>query len=292
MNIKQAQYLETVCRLGSISAAAAALYVSRTVISHSLRELEEEFNAVLFHRTRTGVELTEAGTIIREYCRELKASYGIARDRVDALNLREPKASVRIGVTATTGVRLFPDFFAGLCRDCPDMLCTIEEMSAYDTIESLRSGAVDFAVTPIPIRKEECPDIGKIFLHRLESVVCVSREDPLSGEQFLTREQIAHRRFATLASPNPLKFPLKIVMRVSQPDLIHQAVTGGFAIALLPADDAKEWSDVVCIPFRERLISDVHLAWNETMPHSGAFFRFLDYVRRWSKSSLHECCKE
>ena len=288
MNLKQAQYLEAVCRTGSITAAAAELYVSRTVISHSLRELEEEFNADLFTRTRTGIRLTEAGEIIREYCRELKASYGITRDKIDALSFREPKVYLKMAVTATTGVRLFPEFFAGLARECPDIVCMIDEMSAYDTVESLRDGIVDFAVTPIPIRSEECPDIGKIFLHRLESVVCVGKDDPLSGETYLTREQIESRWFATLASPNPLKFPLKILMRVNQPDLIHKAVASGFAIALLPADDAREWDDVVCIPFKEPLISDVHLAWNQNIPHSDAFFRFLDYVKRWDKTVLEK----
>lgn len=288
MNLKQAQYLEAVCRTGSITAAAAELYVSRTVVSHNLRELEEEFNATLFTRTRSGIELTQAGQIIRDYCRELKASYGIVRDKVEALSLPEPKVCLKMAVTATTGVRLFPEFFAGLARECPEIVCMMEEMSAYDTIESLRNGTVDFAVTPIPIRSEECPDIGKIFLHRLESVVCVSKTDPLSGEKYLTREQIESRWFATLASPNPLKFPLKILLRVSQPDLIRKAVTGGFAIALLPADDVKEWDDVVCIPFREPLISDVHLAWNRSVPHSHAFTRFLDYVRRWDKTSLEK----
>lgn len=288
MNLKQAQYLEAVCRTGSITAAAAELYVSRTVISHNLRELEEEFNATLFTRTRTGIKLTEAGQIIREYCRELKASYGIARDKVDALSVREPKACLKMAVTATTGVRLFPEFFEALARECPDIICMVDEMSAYDTIESLRNGTVDFAVTPIPIRSEECPDIGKIFLHRLESVVCVNRNDPLSGEAYLTREQIESRWFATLASPNPLKFPLKIIMRVNQPDMIHKAVSSGFAIALLPADDATEWDDVVCIPFKEALISDVHLAWNQNIPHSNAFFRFLNLVKGWKKTATEK----
>ena len=135
MNLKQAQYLEAVCRTGSITAAAAELYVSRTVISHSLRELEEEFNADLFTRTRTGIRLTEAGEIIREYCRELKASYGITRDKIDALSFREPKVYLKMAVTATTGVRLFPEFFAGLARYAEKLEKEVKRMN--ETIEKL-----------------------------------------------------------------------------------------------------------------------------------------------------------
>lgn len=286
MDLKQAQYLEAVCKTGSISAAAVELYVSRTVISHSLRDLEEEFNATLFTRTRTGIVLTEAGEVLREHCRQLKASYKITKDKIDALSFETPQSTLKFAITTTAGIRFFPEFFLNFQQMCPDVTYTIDEMSAYSTIESVREGGVDFAITPVSLQGGEFGDIGMIFLHKIESVVCVSREDPLSKEKFLVKEQIADRAFVTPVSRSPLSFPLKITMRINQINLIHKIVTSGMAITVLPAEYVKDWNDVACIPFKEPVINDVNIIWNKDIPHSSAFHRFLNYVKQYDISKL------
>lgn len=288
MDLRQVQYLEAVFKTGSISAAAAELYVSRTVISHSLHGLEEEFNATLFQRTRTGITLTEAGKILLEHCRQLKASYNITKDKIDALSFEKPQSNLRFAITTTTGIRFFPEFFLGFQQMCPNVTYTIDEMSAYSTIESVREGGVDFALTPVPLQGGEFGDIGKIFLHKLESVICVNKEDSLSKEKFLVKEQVQDRVFVTPASRNPLSFPLKITMRINQINLIRKIVTSGMAITVLPADYAKDWDDVVCIPFKEPVISDVNIIWSKNIPHSSVFHRFLSYVKQYDISKLAE----
>lgn len=286
MTLIQAEYLEAVCRTGSISAAAAELYVSRTVISHSLRELEEEFNANFFTRTRNGVKLTPAGEILRDYCHQIRASYAITRGRIDALNLEKTQQYVKLGISVTTGGRLFPDCFKSFRTAFPDIGFTVIEMSAYDSIESVRTGVVDFAVTPVRFSGEDYRDIGWIFLHKVESVVCVSRDDPLSQEPSLTREQIAGRDFVTLNSAIPLPYPIKIIMRVNQINLIHTVVANGIALTLLPEDYTKDWDDVVTIPFRDPIISDVRLVWSKSLPHSNAFYRFLNFISNYDISKF------
>lgn len=288
MNLKQAQYLEAVCKTGSISVAAMELYVSRTVISRSLRDLEEEFNATLFKRTRTGISLTEAGEIVREYCCQLQASYTLIKDKVNELSFEKAPPRLKFAVTVTTGVRFFPEFFSCFQKECPNIKYTIEEMSAYDTIESIRNGRVDFAITPVILQEEDHEDIMKIFLHTLESVVCVSKDDPLSKEKCLTRKQVKDREFVTPASRNPLDFPIKIPMRINQIDLIHRIVASGMAITVLPADYVKDWDDVVRLHFQEPVVSDVNIIWNKNAPHSGTFYRFLSFVKKYDTAKLAE----
>jgi len=278
-----------VCRTGSITKAAAELYISRTVVSHCLRELEEEYNTVLFTRTRTGMELTEAGQLLRDHCRQMRLADSTIRDRLNALNFPDALPQVRLAFTTTTGQRLFPDFFAALRRRCPNVSYTIEEMSAYDTISSVQEGRVDFAVTPVNLTGEprrETEEIGRIFLHKLESVICVSPEDPLSREPYLTKELIGEKPFITPTTKNPMSFPINITMRTNQIDLIHQVVSAGMAATVLPRDYVRDWTDVVLIPLREPMINDVHLLWNKTLSHSSAFERVLRFVMEYDVSKL------
>lgn len=285
MTLIQVEYLDAVCRTGSISAAAAELYVSRTVISHSLRELEEEFNADFFIRTRTGVALTPAGEILRDYGRHLRASYELARSQIDALTQDDSRCHLRLGFSVTTGEPLFPDCYRSFCAALPDISFTINEMSAFDSIDSVRKNLVDFAVTPMPFSRE-MSDIGRLFLYKVENVICVSRDDPLSREASLSREQIADRDFATLNSAIPLHYPLKIMMRVNQLHLIHTVVAQGLALSLLPRDFARDWDDVATIPFREPVISNVHLIWSKNLPHTAGFYRFLNFMKNYDISRL------
>ena len=57
----QLQAFLAVARTGNFSAAARALQVSRSAVSQSVRQLEEQLQVVLVHRTTRSVALTAAG---------------------------------------------------------------------------------------------------------------------------------------------------------------------------------------------------------------------------------------
>lgn len=64
MDLKQLKYFVHVAEMGSISRAAAALYVAQPAISRQIRNLEEELAVALFYRNGRGVSMTEAGEIL------------------------------------------------------------------------------------------------------------------------------------------------------------------------------------------------------------------------------------
>ena len=274
MNLKQAQYLEAVCRTGSVTKAAAELYVSRTVISHSLRELEDEFSTVLFNRTRMGMELTEAGELLWEHCRQMRLADSAIRDRINALSFPDSQPQVKLAFTITAGVRLFPDFFT--------------QMSAFDTIDAVCEGRVDFAITPVGLGDPQYQNIGRHFLHKLETVICVSKDHPLSREKYLTQELIGETPFVTPPYKNPLHFPINITMRINQIDLIHKIVASGIAATVINRDYVWNWDDVVTLPMKEPIISNVNLIWDKTVPHSNVFNQVLNFVRTYDISKLED----
>lgn len=54
MTLKQISYFQAVCEKGNISSAAEDLFVARSVISRAIADLEDEFGAELFVRSKTG----------------------------------------------------------------------------------------------------------------------------------------------------------------------------------------------------------------------------------------------
>ena len=64
MTEKQGIYYRRCIDLGTISAAAEELFVSRSVISRMISELEAEFETKLVDRKKQGVFPTAAGTML------------------------------------------------------------------------------------------------------------------------------------------------------------------------------------------------------------------------------------
>ena len=58
-------------KLLSYSKAASALYISQSVLTKHIQELEKEAGLPLFHRTTHGVTLTEAGRVLAKEAPEL-----------------------------------------------------------------------------------------------------------------------------------------------------------------------------------------------------------------------------
>ena len=54
MTLKQIEYFQMVCEKGNISAAAQALYISRSVVSRTISDIEEAFGVPVFIRSGNG----------------------------------------------------------------------------------------------------------------------------------------------------------------------------------------------------------------------------------------------
>ncbi|MBQ6292336.1 MAG: LysR family transcriptional regulator [Lachnospiraceae bacterium] len=63
MTFKQLEYVLEIARQGSFSVAARKLFISQPALSRSVREVENEFNIVLFDRNLSPVMLTPAGQV-------------------------------------------------------------------------------------------------------------------------------------------------------------------------------------------------------------------------------------
>jgi LysR family nitrogen assimilation transcriptional regulator len=64
MNLNQVEYFLRVAELGSINRAAKELGLSQPALSRSLSQLEHDLGQQLVVRCRTGITITEAGSVL------------------------------------------------------------------------------------------------------------------------------------------------------------------------------------------------------------------------------------
>lgn len=73
MNLQQYRYVQTIAKVGSFSQAAKELFVTQPSLSSSIKEVESELDVQLFHRSKSGVCLTEAGSDFLIYAKRILA---------------------------------------------------------------------------------------------------------------------------------------------------------------------------------------------------------------------------
>ncbi len=101
MDFKQLQTFLAIAECGSATKAAQMLHIVQPAISRQMRILEEELGTSLFHRERSGMELTEAGRILLDHAKRVMRELDEARAQL------QPSSStvsgfVRIGMPAST----------------------------------------------------------------------------------------------------------------------------------------------------------------------------------------------
>lgn len=97
MNTNRIYEFLVLSKLLNFSRAAEALYISQSVLSRHMQELEEEFGVPLLKRTTHAVVLTEAGRVLAKEGPELINKWDSSLRRLRSQNM-PAKGSVRIGM--------------------------------------------------------------------------------------------------------------------------------------------------------------------------------------------------
>lgn len=296
MTLTQITYFEMVCQYKNVTKAANALYVSRSAVSRSLKELENEWNLVLFHRSRTGVELTEDGKMLRDMFREFNRAYtSLKRYMNDAKRQTQP-AELKIGITTTTGSRLFPDFFTAFKTKYPNITVRFSEHPIYEIYNCLKNGDCDFFITPhINQELEQLDQFEKLPLYTSELVLCISSKHELAHKKSIKINEINKIHRASLLTPmspdildqtflgslNDFQEDPNTIIKSSQQEFIRQTIACGCASSILPREIIENWEGVVSIPFDPPRNFSVVIVWCQDAIYSESCRSFLEFIRHW-----------
>ena len=94
MTLQQLRYLIAVSEHGSINAAAQSLYVSQSNLSTAIKELERELGIIIFTRTSRGVILTNDGTELLGYARQVIEQADMMEARYERGHARSMRLAV------------------------------------------------------------------------------------------------------------------------------------------------------------------------------------------------------
>lgn len=145
MELRQLRYFVAIVDHGSLSRAARVLHIAQPALTQQIRQLEEELDALLLHRSAQGVIATDAGKIFYEHAQAILKQLVDARAAV-AQSADRPSGTVALGVPqSVSGILALPLLIAIRAR-YPDITLQMTEELTGNLIVQLRSGRLNLAV--------------------------------------------------------------------------------------------------------------------------------------------------
>ena len=155
MKLKQLEVFVAVADHKSFSRAAEALYLTQPTVSVYISGLEKELNAKLFVRNTKEICMTEQGTQLYQYAREIL----ILQDQIMELFAADSrKAKPRLVVAASTvpSRYLLPDILARYKEKHPYGQLELRESDSARVIADVASHVVDVGFTGTVIENKSC----------------------------------------------------------------------------------------------------------------------------------------
>lgn len=152
-----------VAELGNITLAAEALNYTQSGVSHAVAAVEREAGCLLFHRSKTGVTLTDSGTRLIPLMQQLVSRQHALDQAMDALSSRVA-GTLRLGSFTSFTATHIPGIIKKFTSIYPDVNIELVN-AAYRDIEKLildgrldcgfMTGAENPALTFIPLMSDE-----------------------------------------------------------------------------------------------------------------------------------------
>ncbi|MFF9453127.1 LysR family transcriptional regulator [Streptomyces flaveolus] len=234
----------TVCRVGSLSAAAAELNHTQSAVSRQIAGLERQFGVPLVERHARGVRPTPAGEVFRRHAlatlNEADRAVRAVRDVRDGLWDRP----LAIGATPSLAAGIVPEAVRGLLRQAGPVRWSLLPGLSAQLHGRVIAGDLDVAVvTDAPPGLAVDPRVERRFLGLDEMVVVLPAGHPLAGRGPVRIEALADETWAedndgsaALLRQHAARAGVSARIDLAAADLPGKLalVATGLAIALIP----------------------------------------------------------
>jgi DNA-binding transcriptional LysR family regulator len=248
MQLHQLEYFEAVARHLHFTRAAAELNVAQPSVSQQIQKLEAELGAALLHRTRRGVELTEAGRLVLPHVRGVLAQLSAIMAEVQELSGMRI-GTLRIGAPPSIGTHVLPAVLGDFSTQYPGISLAVREGGSLSLVQWLVAGELDLAVVieAAGMARSRHPALATEPLFSEPLLLAVPRGHRLAGREVIhvhdletesfvmLREGAYDLRDQTLAACRDAGFEPRVAVDGSEMDSAIRFVAAGLGVAILPA---------------------------------------------------------
>lgn len=294
ISLKQLVYFIAVAESGSISKALTSLNVSQSVVTESVKKLEETLGTDLFTRHARGMILTHAGHQFLRHAHEVLAAMKNAEQAIrERPNITSGR--LNLGVTSLVTAYYLPYLLDRFERVFPGIELSIVEDRRGFIEHLLINGELDVAVMNVSVVDKQAIETRTLL--RAPWRVWLATNHPLVQKEAVELADLQAERFLSLKNDEleavtqqvyrQAGFP-PIAIRTDSIEAMRSLVAVGIGVAVLPNLMYRPWSlegdRLESRPLLEELPRlEIGVAWRKGSNLSEAARQFLIVVGEHSR---------
>ncbi|MEO6926063.1 MAG: LysR family transcriptional regulator [Rhodanobacter sp.] len=238
---KQLRAFVSVVKLGTLTRAAEALYLSQPTISLQLQALERELGVILMDRRRRRINLTDAGEALYELARPLIEGWENL-DRDFQAKVKGLQAGRLVIAAGTSTIQyLLPELVRRYRELFPAVRLQLANVTGKDGLALLRADDADFAVGSM---LDVPNDIAWAPVHHYDPMLIMPLDHPLAASDRITLEDLSP--YGLILPPQRLstyrlvdlvfqqrQVPYHVAIEVGGWDVIKEYVAMGMGISIV-----------------------------------------------------------
>ncbi|MBX2808254.1 MAG: LysR family transcriptional regulator [Cellvibrionaceae bacterium] len=240
--------LQAVEEHGSLTAAAKALCVTQSALSHTMRKLEDNLGTEVWLREGRSLRLTPAGKYLHNIANRVLPVLDHAEDKLKQIALGE-RGTLRIGMECHPCYQWLLKVVSPFLDAWSDVDVDVKQKFQFGGVGALLDYEIDLLVTPDPFYKS-----GLCFepVFDYEQVLVVPKNHVLTACQFAQAEDLGDQVLITYPVTtdrldiytqflNPARVVPKQHKTSETTDIMLQMVACGRGVAALPRWLAEEY---------------------------------------------------
>lgn len=246
--------IQEVDQCGSLTAAAQALCVTQSALSHTARKLEERLGTPIWLREGRSLRLTQAGRYLLEVANRILPQLALAEERVSQYAQGE-RGTLRIGMECHPCYQWLLKVVSPYLARWPDVDVDVKQKFQFGGIGALFGYEIDLLVTPDPLYK---PGLRFEPVFDYEQVLVTSAQHRLANEVYVRPEQLGREVLITYPVAidrldiytqflAPAGITPKRHKTIETTDIMLQMVASGRGVAALPRWLAEEYANKMSI---------------------------------------------
>ncbi len=262
-------------RHGSLTAAASALCLTQSALTHSIRKLEEQLGTPLWRREGRQLHLSAAGHELIDLATRVLPQFEDAETRLAHL-ARGLRGHLRIGMECHPCYRWLLKVVDPYLKAWPDVDIDVRQRFQFGGVEALLQYEIDLLVTPDPVSRA-----GLIFqpVFDYEQVLVVDDAHPYAERAWIEPADLSDQTLISYPVDTSRLDIFQLFLRpagitprrhqtIETTDILLQMVACGRGVAALPRWLVEEYRTQLALsPVRlgeQGLAKQIHLGWRHS----------------------------
>ncbi len=289
MTLENLKIFKDIAQTRRISKGAAMNGISQSAASQLIQHLERDLGLELFDRSKRPLELTKAGEIYYQACRDMLRRWEAAEADLETLKT-EAGGLVRVACIYSIGLGEMARYTAEFQKANPKARVHLEYMRPDRIYEAVEEDQIDLGLVSYARPGKE---LRVIPWREERMVLVVYPSHPLAGRESVEARELAGERLVSFDEDLAIRKAIDRFLRgrgvASEPvlvfdniQMIKEAVAIGNGISILPEPTVEQEAGqkrLVTVPLREvelsRPVGIIHRRGKKLGPTAQQFLEFL-----------------